>query len=312
MKVALVHDSLCGTGGAEKVFESICKIFPSSDIYTLAYNKSKTSPYFKSRKIRVSILNPVCQSMETVRWFYLLSPFAMRLFDLSHYDLIISSSTTVAKHVLGTNSIHICYCYYPPRAIWFPSNYFQSSWKKRVFSPFLNYLRNRDLLAASRVSYFITQSPDAQSMISKIYNRFAPIFPGPSSFVDMSTETPAPDLSTRSDRYLLVSRLEPWKTVDYVIEAFNHMPDRCLDIVGVGSDMKRLSLLCKGDNIRFLGWQSEHTLLSIFRESRALIFPPDLEYGLVPIEANASGLPVIAFDSPGVQFTQISFRPDLI
>lgn len=300
----MVHDSLCGTGGAEKVFESICKAFPEADIFTLAYNPRRTSSYFRTRRIYISLLNALCQDMESVRWAYLLSPIAMGLFNLSSYDLILSSSTTVGKHAYAPKVPHVCYCYYPPRAIWFPAGYFQGSWKHIFLRPFIDYLRRQDYKAASRVSYFITQSPLSKKMILDIYNRDAPIYPGPSALVDLSIKSPAPPLQERTGSFLLVSRLEPWKRVDYVIEAFNQRSDLALDVVGTGSEMKRLKEKSCANNIRFLGWQSEEQLVALYRNAKALIFPPDLEYGLVPIEANASGLPVIAFDSEGARFTQ--------
>jgi len=148
-------------------------------------------------------------------------------------------------------------------------------------------------------------------MIFDIYNRHAPIYPGPSSLVDLSIISPAPPLKERTGSFLLVSRLEPWKKVDYVIAAFNQRPDLHLDIVGTGSEMKRLMEKSSAANVRFLGWQSEQQLVRLYRNARALIFPPDLEYGLVPIEANASGLPVIAYDSEGVRFTQKPFAHGL-
>ena len=301
MKIALVHDYLCGYGGSERIFEYMCQEFKEADIFTLSYNKNKTLPEYKSYKINTTFLNIFVRSMESFRWSFPIATYAMESINLSKYDVVLSSSATVAKYINVPNGIHICYCYIPTRALWQKDEYFNQSWKEYLINPFLNYLRNRDLKAALKVDYFISQSMDTQSHIQNIYQRDSDIINGP---IDTS-RFKSQQLNKNPEKYLLVSRLENWKKVDYAIDAFNilKLP---LKIVGSGKESFRL-MKRANKNIEFLGTLSDKDLAKEYSNAKAVVFPPYLEYGLIPLEANACGTPVIAYGKGGIEETMIPF-----
>ena len=301
MRIALVHDYLCGYGGAERVFEYMCQEFQEADIYTLAYNKNSTLPEYKKYKINTTFLNNFVRSMESFRWSFPIATYAMELIDFDRYDIVLSSSATVAKYINVKKGKHICYCYIPTRALWQTESYFNKSWKSIIVNPFLKYLKNRDLSAAKKVDYFISQSEDTRNHIIKIYNRDSDIINGP---IDLSRFKPKSNHAHRSD-YLIVSRLENWKKIDYAIDAFNTL-GLPLKIIGTGKEFKRLQKKAK-DNIKFLGSISDDELSEEYSNAKAIIFTPYIEYGLIPIEANACGTPVIAYGEGGVKETQVPY-----
>jgi glycosyltransferase involved in cell wall biosynthesis len=297
MKVALVHDRLCILGGSERVFQYICQTFPDADIYTLAYDRSIALPYFASRSIRTTWLDPFVRSPMA---FKLAFPIATRVMEstrLTGYDLVLSSSATVAKYVTVAGGTHVCYCYMPTRAIWQADAYFdRNSIKAQVFFRFQQHLQRRDYRASQRVDQFITISEMSRRFIRQYYDRDSEIIPCP---IDLSVFYSAP----KQDHYLLVSRLEHWKRVDYAIEAFNRL-GLPLRIIGTGEEERRLRAMAK-PNITFLGAVDDHALAREYSQARAVVFTPYLEYGLIPLEANASGTPVICYGKGGVLETMI-------
>lgn len=296
MKIALVHDHLCGKGGSERVFQAICEAFPEADVYTLAYHPQKTYPYFSQRPLTTTPLNRVVRSSEMFRWMFPLATYAMERINLSGYDLVISSSATCAKY-LKTTAFHVCYCYIPTRALWHFDAYFGKSFKKQILKPFLPFLRKRDLSAAGRVDQFIAISKSSQEYIHQYYGRKAEVVYSP---IDAQKFTLA---SEQKAYYLIVSRLEKWKKVDYAIDAFNHM-GLPLKIIGSGAEEK--SLKAKAfPNISFLGEVDDATLIRAYGECKAVIFTPFLEYGLIPLEANACGKAVIGYGKGGIEETMI-------
>lgn len=296
-RIAIVHDYLCGVGGAERVFQYICEEFEEADIFTLAYNPEATLPYYKTRHIKTTWLNYLVKSMDGFRWSFPVATYVMQQIDLSEYDLVISSSATVAKYVLAPQGRHICYCYIPTRALWQTNNYFKSGIKSFLISFFLRFLKKRDLAASRRVDKFIAISKFTQSEILKTYSKDSIVIPCP---IDLEKLYSNP---IREDYFLLVSRLENWKCVDYAIEAFNIL-GLPLRIIGTGIEEARLRSLAKS-NIEFMGSVDDAALYAEYSRARAVIFTPYLEYGLVPLEANASGAPVICFGKGGIEETMI-------
>src|SRR3989338_6770051 len=201
MKIAIVHDHLCGKGGSERVFQYICEAFPEADTYTLAFNPAKTFPYFANRHIRTTWLQPLVQSSRAFRWSFPLASYAMQSLDFSNYDLVISSSTTTTKYLIAP--FHICYCYMPTRALWHFDSYFGHSKIKLFLKPLLPLLKKRDFAAAQKVDYFLTISQSSQSYIKQYYARDAEVLYCP---IDTSPFY----LSPKKDHYLIVSRLEYW------------------------------------------------------------------------------------------------------
>lgn len=300
MKIAIVHDYLCGLGGSERVFQYMCEEFQEADIYTLAYNPDATYPYFRERQIKTTWLNPFVRSMEAFRWSFPLATFAMAGLDLRKYDVVLSSSATVAKYVRVPNGRHICYCYIPTRALWQFDEYFGSSWKAKLVKLFLPYLRKRDYRAAQRVDKFIAISNVTKEHILACYGKASDIIYSP---INLKNFHPA---AAKKDHFLLVSRLEQWKRVDYAVEAFNRL-GLPLRIIGTGIEEARLKALAL-PNIEFLGAVDDATLAREYGEAKAVIFTPFLEYGLIPLEANASGTPVICLGKGGITETMVPFE----
>jgi glycosyltransferase involved in cell wall biosynthesis len=221
----------------------------------------------------------------------------MQSLDLSHYDVVLSSSATVAKYVNVPKGRHICYCYIPTRAIWHFDEYFGSSAKARLLKLTLPYLKRRDLAAAKKIDQFIAISQASKDYIRQYYGRDAEIVYCP---IELDKFRPS---VKKSDHYLMVSRLERWKKIDYAVEAFTRL-DLPLRIIGAGPEEQRLRSLA-GPKVTFLGAVDDATLAREYSEARAVIFTPFLEYGLIPLEANASGTPVICYGKGGIVETMV-------
>ena len=299
-KIALIQDSLLIKGGSERIFQYMVEAFPDADIFTLAYNPLTTWPAFKRYQINTSWANPFIQSHAR---FKILFPFAtqvMKNWELKGYDVVLSSSATVAKYVSRIDGLHVCYCYYPTRAIWNPDGYFNNNGlKERAFRAVLPHLRKQDLIAAQNVDQFIAISKATQAAIKEIYGLPSEVMSCPIDFDRFKHGR----YEEKMDYFLIVSRLEHWKQVGYAIEAFNKL-GLPLKIIGSGSEEIALKSIAK-DNIHFLGDVDDSTLAQEYGRAKAVIFTPELEYGLVPLEANAAGTPVIALGKGGVTETMV-------
>lgn len=297
MKVAIVHDWLTTMGGAEKVILELKRIFPEAPIYTLVYNKNKLGAYFDKYEIKTSYLqkNPLAKKKHQL--FFKYMPRAFEEFDLSEFDLIISSSSAFAKGVITPpHSIHVCYCHTPPRYIWDLTHEYLKDYNilvKKYLEKNFHYLRIWDGIAANRVDYFIANSFYVAQRIKKFYKRESKVIYPP---VDTDYFTPSED-GKIEDYYLIVSRLVAYKRVDIAIEAFNHLSKRLI-IVGDGPEFKKLKGLAK-NNIEFLGYQPDDVIRDLYRHCKALIFPGVEDFGIVPVEVQACGRPVIAFRRGG-------------
>lgn len=299
MKIALVQDFLCAIGGSERIFQYLCEEFQEADLYTLAFRAEKTLPYFNNKKIRTTWLNPLISNAETFRWAFAPATFVMQRLDLSHYDIVLTSSATTAKYVKTAPGRQLCYCYIPTRALWHTEQYFGGSFKKYCIAPFLSYLKKRDYQNAQQIGRFIAISEHSKRYIQEYYNRDADVIPCP---IETDKFKPNPH---KQEHYLLISRLENWKKLDYAIEAFNRL-GKPLKIIGTGKEEQRLKNLAK-PNISFLGNVDDERLVQEYSKCRAVIFTPFLEYGLIPLEASASGTPVICYGKGGVEETMIPY-----
>jgi glycosyltransferase involved in cell wall biosynthesis len=301
MKIALIQDQLLTKAGSERVFLYMAKTYPEADLYTLCYNKDTTWPEFKGLKINVHWLNFFIRNHGTFKIFFPISCFAMKLWNFKKYDLIITSSATTAKYITRFNAPHICYCYFPTRAIWSYENYFGNGigLKERFFSYSLNFFKKADISASKNVSHFIAISEVTKKAIYNFYNRSSEILFAP---IEIS-HIELPKEYKKKDYYLVVSRLEKWKLVDYSIEAFNEL-NLPLKIVGTGPEKDILESK-SNQNIEFLGSVTDDELNLLYKEAKAVVFTPELEYGLVPLEACSHGTPVIALGKGGVLETMI-------
>ncbi len=297
MRIALVHDQLLSLGGSERVFQYMCEAFPDAPAYTLTHDPAETLPYFQTRGVRTSWLDPFTRSVTAFRNAFPIATYVMEAMDFSQYDVVLSSSATIAKYIRVPKGLHICYCYTPTRAIWQADEYFGGGLKARVFRALLPYLKRRDLAAAARVDRFIGISKMSAQQIRDAYGRDAAILPCP---IELDRFRP---VSQRGEHYLIVSRLERWKKLDYAIEACTKLGVP-LRVVGGGEDEARLKAMA-GPNVEFLGALDDAGVATEYAQARAVLFTPHLEYGLVPLEAVASGTPVIAYGEGGIRETMI-------
>jgi glycosyltransferase involved in cell wall biosynthesis len=274
--------------------------FKEADLFTLCYNSQKTWPEFKGFKLKTHWLNIVIRNHRIFKLLFPIATKAMEQWDFTNYDVIITSSATTAKYIKRFNALHICYCYFPTRAIWNFDAYFNGGigTKEKLFSFFLNYFKIRDIAAAKRVNWFIAISESTKKAIATCYGSNSEVLFPPvdlERFMHVGIE--------KQSYFLIVSRLERWKSLDYAIEAFNEL-GLPLRIIGHGADKERLKTLAKS-NITFVGGVNDETLSLAYAQAQAVIFTPELEYGLVPIEAIAAGTPVIALGRGGALETMI-------
>jgi len=308
MKIALVHDWLTGMRGGEKCLEALCQLYPEAEIFTLLHNRNSTSPEIESKRIHTSFVQHLPSAAEKYRYYLPLFPTAIERFDLSAYKLVISSSHCVAKGVLTKiETCHICYCHTPMRYVWEMSaiyfNHSRYNWVRRVLTnSMLNYLRRWDLSSTSRVDHFVANSQNVRHRIKKHYDRQADVIYPP---VEIDSFTLGPE---RGNYYLIVSALVPYKRIDLAVEAFNQLGKR-LVIVGSGPEEKRLKKMAQG-KIEFVPWQGFEQLKEFYQNCKALIFPGEEDFGIVPVEAQACGKPVIAFGQGGVLETVQGIYPD--
>ena len=302
MKLALIQDQLLTPAGSERVFLYMAQEFPEADIFTLAYNPDTTWPEFKAFDIRTSWLNRWVQNHDRFKTAFPLSTYVMQNWDFDAYDVILTSSATTAKYIRNHHARHICYCYYPTRAIWTRNKYFdgaKSGLRETLFDMAYGALKRRDLEAAKRVDRFIAISDSTRQAIRQFYGRESEVLFSPIDVERFAAGASA----TKTGRYLMVGRLERWKRADFAIEAFNRL-GLPLDVIGTGPEEAVLRAAAN-DNIRFLGRADDQTLVKAYGAARAVIFTPELEYGLVPLEAAAAGTPTIALGKGGVLETMI-------
>ena len=300
MKVALVHDWLTGYRGGEKVLAALCELFPKAPIYTLFYRKGSVGETIESHPIHASGLNRLLGVNHYYRYLLPLLPSAIERFDLTDFDLVISSSHCVAKGVLvRPTALHVCYCHTPMRYAWDRySDYFPPSLKEKVAYPFIHYLRLWDVTSSHRVDRFLTNAEWVSARIEKFYRRKATVI---HPFVDVDKFKPiAGDLG---EYYLVVSAFAPYKRLDLAIEACSQL-GRKLFIVGSGQDEAKLRRLA-GPKVSFLGKLGEDDVALLYAGARALLFPGEEDFGIAPLESMSCGRPVIAFGRGGVLETVV-------
>jgi glycosyltransferase involved in cell wall biosynthesis len=301
MKVALIQDWLTEQGGAEKVFATLYELYPDADIYTLVYNDEILQKLNIPRdKVTASFIQKLPFAGKKYRNYLPLFTKAIESFDLSDYDLIISSSSCVAKGVLtSANQMHICYCHSPVRYGW--DLYFQylnssglnkMNLKAWYVKSVLHKLRIWDIISTNRVDYFISNSNHIRRRILKTYGKEAVTIYPPVFVNDFDSSRP------KEDYYFTCSRLVPYKKVDLIVEAFAKMPDKKLVVIGTGPDMDKIKKM-KTANIELLGYQPFTMLKEYMEKAKAFVFAAEEDFGIVVVEAQACGTPVIAFGKGG-------------
>jgi glycosyltransferase involved in cell wall biosynthesis len=301
MRVALIHDWLITARGGEKCLEAFCELYPKADVYTLVYVPDRVSSLIKSMRIHVSRLNNVPGIERVYRYCLPLFPRVIESFDLRNYDLIVSSSHCVAKGIFPHRAIHIAYVHAPMRYVWdMHDAYFgrAASLQARMgMSVWRRYLQRWDVAASERVDYFLANSRNVAAKIHKLYGRQATVIHPP---VDLEKFRIS---DGQKSYYLIVSALVPYKRIDIAIRAFNEMR-LPLKIVGEGPLRRQLERSA-GSTIEFLGWVDDTVLAALYGSCQALIFPGEEDFGIVPLEAQACGRPVIAYEKGGVLETVI-------
>lgn len=296
MKTAIVHEWLVNYAGSEKVVESFTNIWQDADVFTLVdfLNDEERRIILKGKKAKTSFIQNLPYAKKRHRKYLPLFPKAIESFDLSKYDLIISSSHSVAKGVrTNKNQLHICYCHSPMRYAWDEADYYlkeanlNSGIKGLVAQSILKYLRKWDLKSADNVDYFIANSNHIAKKIKRIYNRLADVIYPPVDVEKFSLAT------EKEDFYLTASRLVPYKRIDLIIEAFARMPDKKLIVIGSGPEKERLKAKA-ASNISLIGYQEFDSLKSYMQKAKAFVFAAEEDFGIIVVEAMACGTPVIA------------------
>lgn len=296
MRIAIVHDYLNQFGGAERVISALHELYPDAPVYTSIYDAGRLPAVFQRMDIRTSFMQRLPLVNALYKYYFMLYPIAFERFDLSEYDVILSSSSAYAKGVKKRpGQLHICYCYTPARFLWRYEDYVRKEniWPSfKQFLPFLlEPLKKWDLNNNQTVDYFIAISGAIAERIKKIYGRESVIIYPP---VETAYFRPA---HSDGDYYLIVSRLNSYKRIDLAVAAFNEL-DLPLKIVGDGPARQQLARLAR-PNVEFLGRRPDEEVKRLLSECRALIFPGEEDFGLVPLEALASGRPVIAYRAGG-------------
>jgi glycosyltransferase involved in cell wall biosynthesis len=312
MKIAIIQEWLVTVGGSDKVVKAISEVFPHADIFTLVADVSTCKELdIDFNKVKTSFIQKLPFGKSRHRMYLPLMPFAIEQFDLREYDVIISSSHAVAKGVLTKNTqLHICYCHSPMRYAWdlHHEYLFDAGLNKGLKGLFAKYMLHRirlwDVLSSFRVDYFISNSNYIAKRIKKVYRRDAvTIYPN----VDISHFNLC---EVKEDYFLASSRLVAYKKIDLIVKAFNQMPDKKLVVIGGGPDLEKIIKLA-GTNIEVMGYQPFNVLKEKMQNAKALVFAADEDFGIIPVEVQACGTPVIAFGKGGSLETVVENKTGL-
>jgi glycosyltransferase involved in cell wall biosynthesis len=307
LRVALVHDLIASYGGSEQVLFELHRMFPEARVYTSILDLSRLPPRFAELQVQTSFL----QNVPLLHRYYAaivpFMPMAFESFDLRDFDLVLSSTHACSKGVrVPQGALHTCYCHTPIRYVWsHRQEYLDTLPLMPVTSPIarlaLDRLRRWDFMAAQRVDHFIANSKNVQARIDKYYNRQSEVVYPP---VDLERFGRGGTEGIAEGAYLVVGRLFSYKRIDVAVEAFTRL-GLPLQVIGRGPELSRLRRIA-GPTVTFLGEVDDRVLESAYRSCRALIFTADEDFGLVPLEAMASGRPVLALNAGGAPETVIT------
>lgn len=293
MKVALVYDRVNKIGGAERVLVALHKIYPNAPLFTLVHNP-ETTPWAKVFKVIPTFFNQIPFLRTRHEWLAPFAPLAFETLNFNDFDLVISITSADAKSIITTpKTLHICYCLTPTR-------YFYVTPFPKLLSFALPYFKNFDLIASRRPDFYLAISTEVQTRIKKYYHQDSQVIYPPIEYNFFAKVK-----RKRSDYYLVVSRLVPYKKIDLVIEALKKLNKKAI-IIGDGSLLEELKIQATGSQIRFLGQVSDVLLRQYYAGARAVIFPQLEDFGLVPLEAAACGTPTIAFCGGGAKETVLA------
>lgn len=293
MKIAVVHDWFNDIGGAEKVVREILVCYPDADVFSLIdfYDEHKREKYLLGKRAKTSFIQCIPFSKKFYRFLFPLFPRAIESLDLSKYDLIISSSSSVAKGIQKTETqLHICYCHSPVRYAWDLRQDYLSVMKnpvsKTIFNYFLNRLQKWDLKSNSRVDFFVANSINVKNRIEKNYDREAIVIYPP---VDVSSF----EITTKKENYYFtVSRLVAYKKTEQIVKAFSKFPHLKLIVAGDGPNRKKLSKIAS-PNVQILGYITTDDLRKKIKNAKAFIANANEDFGITVVEAQSCGTPII-------------------
>jgi len=305
MKKALVHDWYYVNGGAEKVIHSINNIWNDLEHYALIDFLSEKDRDFilNNKSVNTSFIQKLPYAKSNHRKFLQFFPYAIEQFDLSEYDLVLSSSASIAKGVITNhNQLHICYCHSPMRYAWdFYHHYLEeANLKKGIKGLYAKYVlhkvRTWDIINSNRVDYFIANSNYIARRIKKIYNRDSTVIYPPINIEKFTLKL------EKDDYYFTASRMVSYKKIDLIVRSFNKMPNKKLIVAGTGPDFEKIKKIAK-PNIELKGFVSERELTKLMQYSKAFVFAAEEDFGIMPVEAQACGTPVIGFGKGGLKET---------
>ncbi|WP_417315860.1 glycosyltransferase family 4 protein [Cycloclasticus pugetii] len=303
MKIAIVHEWFVTPGGAEKVVKAMLELFPEADVFSVVdfFNDTQRNEYLNGKKTKNSFIQKLPLAKKHYRNYLPLMPLAIEQIDVSEYDVVISSSHAVAKGVITSpNQLHICYCYSPIRYAWdLKFQYLdESNLKHGVKSLIARYLLHKiktwDFISSQNVDHYIAISHFIQSRIQKFYRRESTVI-YPNVDIERFTVT-----EKKEEFYFTASRLVPYKKIALIAKAFKEMPDKKLIIIGDGPEKKKVEEIASSStNIEYLGYQSNEVLKEHMEKAKAFLFAAEEDFGIVALEAQACGTPVIAYGKGG-------------
>jgi glycosyltransferase involved in cell wall biosynthesis len=311
-KIAVIHDFLYCYAGAERVLEQILNVYPDADLFSLFdFLPKGERGFIRNKKVTSTFIQRMPMAKRFHRAYLPLMPLAIEQLDLTGYDVVISSSYLAAKGVITRpDQLHVCYCHTPVRFAWdMQRQYLSQSGLMKGLKSFaakvlLHYIRGWDVRSSNGVDVFMTNSRFVGRRIQKTYRRpSTPVYPP----VDVDRFTPG---HGRRSGFLTASRLVPYKRIDVIVEAFNRMPDKQLTVIGDGPHFKMLKAQAKS-NVRMLGYQSCDVLRREMQSAEAFVFAAEEDFGIVPVEAQACGTPVIAFARGGAAETIVEGQTGL-
>jgi len=307
MRKALVHDWYYVNGGAEKVLHSMNTIWDDFDHFALVdfLNKKDRDFILNGKSVTTSFIQKLPTAKRNHRKFLQLFPYAIEQFNLEEYDLIVSSSSSIAKGVLtNQNQLHICYCHSPMRYAWDLYHQYlkESGLDKGIKGVYAKYVLHKmrvwDVNTVNRVDHFVANSKYIAGRIKKVYNREAHVIYPPVDVENFQLE------KDKDDFYFTASRMVPYKKVELVVRAFNEMPNKKLIVAGYGPDFQKIKKIAR-PNIQLVGFLEAEVLNNYMKKAKAFVFAAEEDFGIIPVEAQACGTPVIGYGKGGLKETII-------
>ncbi len=310
MKIAIVHEWFDSYAGSEKVLEQMLKVYPEADLFAVVDFLPQNKRWFiQNKNVTTTFIQKLPKAKNKFRKYLPLMPLAIEQLDLRKYDLVISNSHCVAKGVItGPNQLHISYVHSPIRYAWDLQQQYleevnlQHGLKGWVAKIILHYMRLWDYRTGNNVDYFISNSKYIAKRIQKCYRRTAQVIYPPVAVNDFTI------CKQKEDYYLTASRMVPYKKMDLIVEAFSKMTDKKLIVIGDGTQFEKVkSQAKKFENIVLLGYQPFEVLKEKMQKAKAFVFAAEEDFGIVPVEAQACGTPVIAYGKGGALETVINY-----